>query len=76
MHGAMSVGLGGGVENDPEGTIARDVRAAMGATGVLVMTLDLHANVTALMVKFVPPPPPPSSAWRTDSSGKRTWRLF
>ena len=46
MHGAMSVGPGGSVEEDPEGTLAAAVREAMGDEGVLVMTLDLHANVT------------------------------
>ena len=51
MHGAMSVGPGGSAEPDPEGALAAAARGAMGAAGgVLVMTLDLHANVTALMV--------------------------
>ena len=51
MHGAMSVGCGGGAENDPEGALAAAVRSVVGAGTVIVMTLDLHANVTELMAQ-------------------------
>ena len=47
----MSVGLGGKADSDPEGTLAFAVRQAVGAETVIVMTLDLHANVTELMAQ-------------------------
>ena len=38
MHGAMAVGLRGAADPDPEGSLARRVRAAVGAACVVVMT--------------------------------------
>lgn len=49
MHGAMSVGPAGSAECDPEGALAAAVRAVIGPDAVMIMTLDLHANVTAQM---------------------------
>ena len=55
MHGNMCVGNvpGQPVDLDPEGTLAADVRALVGAATHIVMTVDLHANVTPLMVEHL-----------------------
>lgn len=55
MHGNMCVGNvpGQPVDLDPEGTLAADVRALVGAATTIVMTVDLHANVTPLMVEHL-----------------------
>jgi hypothetical protein len=55
MHGNMCVGNTPGkpVNLDPEGTLARDVRRLVGPDSCVVMTVDLHANVTPLMVEQV-----------------------
>ncbi len=52
MHGNMCVGNAPGkpVDLDPEGTLATDVRRLVGPDSCVVMTVDLHANVTPLMV--------------------------
>jgi microcystin degradation protein MlrC len=55
MHGNMCVG---NVEReemdlDPEGTLARDCRLVVGQDTTVVMTLDLHANVTPCMVQHL-----------------------
>jgi microcystin degradation protein MlrC len=39
--------------DDPEGLLARDVRAIVGPQVPIAMTLDLHANVTDLMVEML-----------------------
>ena len=39
------------MEWSAEGTLAVDVRALVGTNTTVVMTLDLHANVTPLMVQ-------------------------
>ncbi len=39
--------------DDPDGTLAGRVRAAAGAEARIVMTLDLHANISAAMVEAV-----------------------
>ena len=46
-HGSMAAEH----EDDPEGDIASAVRAIVGPTVPLVMTLDLHGNVTRRMVE-------------------------
>eukprot|EP01044_Picomonas_judraskeda_P001386 COSAG03_NODE_83_length_13818_cov_11.329543_7_plen_543_part_00 len=53
MHGNMCVGNAPGepVNLDPEGTLARDVRRIVGADSCVVMTVDLHANITPLMIE-------------------------
>ena len=55
MHGNMCVGNvpGQPVDLDPEGTLAADVRALVGAATHIVMSVDLHANVTPLMVEHL-----------------------
>ena len=55
MHGNMCVGNTPGqpVDLDPEGTLAEDVRAIVGPSTLIVMTLDLHANVTPLMASHL-----------------------
>ena len=55
MHGNMCVGnaLGEPVNLDPEGTLARDVRRIVGPNSCVVMTVDLHANVTPLMIEHL-----------------------
>ena len=40
---------GSSIDLDPEGTLAADVRTIVGPECCIVMTLDLHANVTPLM---------------------------
>eukprot|EP01046_Picozoa_sp_COSAG06_P020592 COSAG06_NODE_1513_length_9229_cov_32.533735_3_plen_409_part_00 len=53
MHGNMCVGnvAGEPVDLDPEGTLAAAVRERVGPECCVVMTADLHANVTPLMVE-------------------------
>jgi microcystin degradation protein MlrC len=46
-HGSMA----SVVEDDPEGDIAASVRELVGPSVPIVMTLDLHGNITARMVK-------------------------
>ena len=46
-HGSMAAVM----EDDPEGDIGTAVRQAVGPEVPIVMTLDLHANVTRRMVK-------------------------
>ncbi|MEL6196564.1 MAG: M81 family metallopeptidase [Pseudomonadota bacterium] len=48
-HGAMVAAH----LDDPDGALARRVRAAAGPTARLVMTLDLHANISAAMVEAI-----------------------
>ena len=63
MHGNMCVGNTPGepVDLDPEGTIAADVRALVGPGCCVVMTLDLHANITERMVHVSPSLLPPEA---------------
>ncbi|MEM9782934.1 MAG: M81 family metallopeptidase [Pseudomonadota bacterium] len=39
--------------DDPDGALAARVRAAVGPEALIVMTLDLHANISAAMVEAV-----------------------
>lgn len=54
-HGSMAVvrETAGGLsyDDDPEGSLAASVREIVGEDAVLVMSLDLHANVTRRMVE-------------------------